>query len=438
MSITGAALTGTPFCLAYTVSGTSYALPSRVYNVSFQASGSPHNAELWLDGAKLTNAVWLASGASQTLRVAVPNDGFTHKLRVVDPGNLGTPAAQSSEITIPSTTACTGVVYVTVSGVTENTETKQKYVNVRLQNTGTISQTFTCRNLLDGKVIHSAINLTPGQISNWVVYVPPDNAVHSVSTEVKLGSAFADDVVLWYTLQGNPPPPPPPDPGAGATDFIPGQTVIIQSAVGSTPLATDGSEWVRLEIAPKNSNSWVPAGPDGGLIMPQDDGTWSSTIFTNPVNYPVGSEWVVRSRRYRDYVESAISTHPFKMIAGTTPTPPVDGGGNPLPSLSAPVITGPINRRQAGGTWLKINGTGVPGDRLEFKTEVVSSWGQGDYTPNAATVGSNGKWETMVFAKKQKDPHEYKVLGYRARALRNNQFSQWSNRLDVTWYHAPK
>jgi hypothetical protein len=314
------------------------------------------------------------------------------------------------------------VVSHVVSAITQNAATNEQYVDVQVSNTGKVSQTYPNRLLLDGVTVGTAIVLTPGQSTTRRITIPADSQLHAISGEVKIGSYYANDPCLWYVVQANAPIPPPPDPSAAAIDFKVGETVIIQSATTSTPLTTDGSEWVLLEISARNAGVWTPVGTGGGLIMPQTDGTWSSTIETNATAYPVG-QWDVRARRFRDYQVSDESKHYFNMITGTiTPV-----------TLATPVITGPTNRSQLGGTWLKIYGTGKPGARLEFQTQRVTAWGQADYTPKPTTVGSNGKWETLVFAKKRDDVHDYKVLGYTCRASQNGLYSAWSNRLDVTW-----
>ncbi|MER5643953.1 hypothetical protein [Streptosporangium sp. NPDC002524] len=436
MAINNAVIDQDPgtFCLAYTSGGVQVPLPNRIHHVNFTCSVT-HNVVLQLDGATITSSYLYSGGATvRDIRLPVPNDGRHHFVKVVDRGVDGTPGAQSASIEVWSD--CTGVVSHVVSAVTQNPATNEQYVDVTVSNTGRIQQAYTNRLLLNGVTVGTEIVLNPGQSATRRITIPADSKQHVIKGEVKIGSSFANDPCLWYVIAANAPIPPPPDPSAGATEFKPGETVIIQSATSSSPLATDGSEWVLMEISPRNAGTWKPVGYEGGLLAPQEDGTWSTAIPTTAATYPVGSQWDVRARRFRNYRESTPTLHYFNMVAGTVPDPPTDGGGNPLPTLTAPTITGPTGRDQAGGTWLKIYGTGTPGARLEFSTERVTAWGQTNYVPEPTTVGANGKWETRVFGKKQVDPHDYKVLGYRARIRQNKQFSPWSNRLDVTWRHA--
>ncbi|GAA3537147.1 hypothetical protein GCM10022419_016210 [Nonomuraea rosea] len=431
MTFSNVALNASKFCLVYTSSGVAMPLANGVHKVDFKANVK-HTAELYLDGVRFTPspALVVAAGATGQIRLPVPNDGRHHFVKVVD---TKTSSASSAEIEVWS--GCVGVVYFVVSTVTQNPATNEQLVDVRMTNSGQVSQAYTTRLLLDGKTVGTQITLNPGQQETRRITIPADSANHVISGEVRIGSAFADDVCLWYVIKGNAAPPVPPDPSDNASQFVPGETVIIQSAVTSTPLATDGSEWVLVEISPRDANTWTPAGTEGGFITPQEDGTWSASIPTNATAFPVGSEWDVRARRFRDYQQSDEVIHYFDMVTGTVTQPPVDGGGTPQPTLNAPVITGPTNRDQWGGTWLTIYGTGTPGARVEFKTERVTAWGQTNYVPKATTVGSNGKWSTQVFAKKQAQPNSYKVLGYRGRIHKNALFSPWSNRLDVTWHH---
>ncbi|WP_043617340.1 hypothetical protein [Nonomuraea candida] len=433
MSFSNVSLDAGAFCLVYSSGGKNYPLHNGVFQVRF-TSTVKHNACLYLDGVKFTATKVVNAGTTTTIRLALPNDGRSHKVRVVDPGGLGTPAAQSSELDV--STPCEGVVYMQVLKIVENAATKEQLVDVVLSHTGKVSETFTVRLLLDGKTVGTQISLTPKVTTYRTVTIPADGKVHTLSGEVKIGSYFADDRVLWYPITGNTPPPVPPDPTANATQFAPGETVVIQSATTSSPLATDGSEWVLLEISRRGTNNWTPAGTEGGFVPPAEDGTWSSTIPTNATDHPVGSQWDVRARRFRDYQESEQVIHYFDMVAGTVPDPPKDPGtGTPQPTLTAPRITGPVNRDQRGGTWLTIYGTGTPGARVEFKTERVTAWGQTNYVPQPTTIGKDGKWSTRVYGKKQRTPHDWKVLGYRGRIYQNKLFSGWSNRLDVTWHH---
>ncbi|MGS2646080.1 hypothetical protein [Streptosporangium sp. G12] len=423
MAINNAAIDQDPgtFCLSYTSGGVVMPLPNRVHHVNFTCSVT-HNVVLQLDGATITSSYLYSGGSTvRSIRLPVPNDGRRHQVKVVDRGINGTPGAQSASIEVWSD--CAGVVSHLVQAITQNPATNEQYVDVSVSNTGGVSQAYTNRLLLDGVTVGTEIVLNPGASAVRRITIPADGKQHVIKGEVKIGSYFANDPCLWYVVQANAAPPPPPDPSDNATQFKVGETVIIQSATTSSPLATDGSEWVLLEASPRNANTWTPVGSEGGMIMPQTDGTWSSTIETNAAKYPVGSQWDLRARRFRDYQASEEVLHYFDMIAGTvTPV-----------TLPTPVITGPVNHSQQGGTWLKIYGTGKPGARLEFRTQRVTAWGQADYTPKPTTVGSNGKWSTLVYAKKRDDVHNYKVLGYSCRASQNGLYSAWSNRLDVTW-----
>ncbi|WP_371784691.1 hypothetical protein [Streptosporangium subroseum] len=425
MSFSNVAIDQDPgtFCLVYTSNGVLMPLPNRVHSVILKASVK-HNAQLYLDGVKFTPSpsTVVASGKTIQIRLPVPNDSRHHFVKVVDPGNLGTAAATSAQIEVWSD--CAGVVTHLVSSTSQNTATNEQFVDVLMTNTGRVSQTFYSRLKLDGQTIVSDISLTPGASTTRRITIPADSKLHAVSAEVKIGSSYSADPALWYVVQALDAPAPPPDPSGEASQFKVGETIIVQSASTSTPLATDGSEWVLLEISPRNANAWTPVGTEAGMINPQADGTWSSTIETNTSKFPVGSQWDLRTRRFRDYQESEEKRHIFNMITGSV---------TQISTPTVPVIVSPLNHSQQGGTWVKLTGTGKPGSRLEFRTQRVTAWGQTDYTPMPTTVGSNGKWETLVYAKKRDDAHDYKILGYSCRASQNGLFSAYSNRLDITW-----
>lgn len=391
-----------------------------------------HNVECLVDGVAIAPpGVWpRAIGGGEVdevpdFYVNIPNDGMTHTVQLMDRGIYGTPFARTITVTLAS--ACTGVLMARVLSKTLNTQTRETYVDVEIYRGDTSSTPWTCRLLVDGRPAGAEITLGPSEPSTTKrITLPPDGSEHLIKAELKAGGTRWSEVpFLWYVVQaanpggggGNPPTQP-------ATQFVPGETVFIQSNNINTPLATDGSEWVLVEIAPTGTtDQWKPAGVEGGLISPDDEGAWWVSIPTDAQDFPSGSQWTVRSRRFRNYQESQAALHYFEMVIGPVP---------PVPGHNPPVCGGPVNHNQPGSSWMDIWGSAIPGAIVSFTTQVVTRWGTIS-VPLAVSTGPNGQWQTRVYDRQQDPDHSFKVVSYRARSTINGQSSDWSAPLEVTW-----
>jgi hypothetical protein len=384
-----------------------------------------HNVALYVDGQQYTPFVKYLDGDGPFLEdFTIPNDGITHTLQFVDDGTRGTPKAKSETKTFKSD--CEGDVMASVAAVTQNVVTRETYVDIQIEGNG------KARVSLDGNVVSPELSVPAGTAQPFRVTLQPDGARHPIKVEMQ--GFFGDDwltdhPVGWFVEQAaDPGGPVTGPPTQDAVDYFPGDTVIIQSAEGTSPIANDGTEWVLVDYAPQGTpGGWIPVGEENGLITPDEDGSWSASLETDPDNFPVGSKWNIRARHFRNYQESAGYVAPFNMVSGSP-----SGGG-----LPTPVITGPLDHTQRGSTWMELRGTGIPGARVEFTVEQLSGWGvQRDiYVPERTTVGRNGRWRTWVYGEARRDPFPFKVVAYRARVRRNGRFSNWSEPLEVTWQY---
>lgn len=379
----------------------------------------PHYVEVWMDGVKVAGPELLTINSSWIFSIFVPNDGRSHQVWLKDPGNQGTSPYETGKHTVSSD--CTGSVKAEVYATNKNA------VDIKVNHTGG-SGTYTCRLTLDGQMIGAEIQVSPStpEVTRRIL-VPPDGKLHLIRGEVRVGSQWSDVPILWYTMStteggggtGNEPSPTEP-----ATEFHPGETIIVQSTEESTPLATDGSEWVLVEISERDQDNWRPVGPDAGLVQPDEDGNWLFSIETNPVDFPVGSQWDLRARRFRNYQPSEPVIKQFNMVAGSP------GGA----TIAVPVITGPY-WDQRSGSWVQLRGTGTPGAVIDFQTELRTPWGRPEPPPSRTTVKANGRWWTWIYAEHWDwwGGPGYKVIAYRARARVHGQTSDWSDWHEVTW-----
>ncbi|GII83299.1 hypothetical protein Ssi03_12890 [Sphaerisporangium siamense] len=405
----------------------AYAIASTRY-WTFAGVESRHNVEILIDGyTAATLGVWPQGDDSfPESWVHIPNDGRSHEVQYVDRGLLGTP--EGSTVPVELASNCPGVLKARVLGQTQNSQSRETFVDVEITRGNTASSPYTCRLVVDGKPAGADIVVNSGETLTRRITIPGDGSKHLIKAELWAGYWASEVPFLWYVVQAMSPgggggiPPTGP-----ASQFVPGETVYVQSNTLSTPLATDGSEWVLVEISPRGTtDQWEPAGVEGGLISPDDDGAWYVSIETNAQDFPVGSQWAIRVRRFRNYQESLAKLAYFDMVAG--PVPPVPGTYEP------PVITGPVNHNQPGSSWMDLWGTGWPGSVMHFDVEHVTEWGTTYYLPLAVSTGPTGQWHTRVYDKQQDPEHDYKVISYRARSSLNGQTSEWSEPREVTWH----
>lgn len=379
-----------------------------------------HNLEVRIDGQRWGVNRYYPVTETVELFIPIPNDGRRHDIEVVDPGGRGTQPTSAA----PGTdylSNCDGPLQFRVQQIVTTPYTGEQTVTVSITGEG------TGRLRLDGSNVGPLISLNGGSGEVRDIIIPADGKKHVIDAQVRapLASDYSENPGIWYVIQAHDGPTGPGDPSQIAEDFVPGESVIVASADDAVPLATDGSEWVFVEISPREQNQWQPAGGDLGMVAPNDDGSWSTTIETNPQDFPVGTGWDVRVRRFRNYQASAPEFAYFDMVSGT-----ISPG-----DLTPPAITAPVNHTQRGNTWCVLEGLGVPGAKVEFSVERVTPWGSLDDPPLTTTVGKTGRWVTFVWGQQRAHPVDYKILGYRARHRVNGHVSDWSNRLDVTWQH---
>ncbi|MEU4726535.1 hypothetical protein AB0G06_43650 [Nonomuraea dietziae] len=394
-----------------------------------------HNVGLFIDGVHYQPYGWTqVTSGSQRWGFDVPNDGLEHKIQLLDDGTRGTPATKSQILTAPDTD-CAGILTFEALGEATHPVTKEKYVKVRVTNTGAVNETLITELYID-PIGTGATYLRPGEEKVLTHKVPADGKVHLVEGRgwrpMPNGSNAYHGGLLHWGIKGNPTPPVPEDPAASATVFTPGEMVYVRSSSTSTPLKTDGSEWVLLEIRKRPGLAEVPepwrlVGTEGGYVLPQQDGSWVSSIQTDATSYPLGSKWDLRARRFQEYRPSEEYLQYFNM--GNS------GGGEP-PQASVPFILGPGSPFPDGimrlNTWVTLYGNGTPGSVIEFQTTTQDS-GITPNTPAPCTVGADGRWQTRVYEYERGPGDEVWVITYRARAKLNDQVTEWSGPLQLWW-----
>ncbi|MER7208532.1 hypothetical protein ABT340_15785 [Streptosporangium sp. NPDC000239] len=403
----------------------NYPLGVGSYEVAAQVT-TTHYVEVQIDGYRRTTPVVWPKGGDSTARfvIEIPNDGQAHTVQLVDTGRLGTVAASSPPLVLTST--CVGVLKAEIVETIPDPQTHAKYVTVKVTHDGETSGTFTSRLTMDGKVSGPEIVLSNGDYEPRTVVIPADGAKHLIKAEIQVNGSWEAAPFLWHVVQADSGSAGPLPSTEETSSFFPGETVIIQAVADARPLASDGSEWMKVEYAPKDTiGLWKPVGEDG-LVKPDADGFWSTALKTNLIEFPAGSQWMVVVRLVRNHHPSWGTLNYFNMIAG----PP----GQPS-TLQAPIISGPLNHNQRGGCWMELFGTGLPGTELVFEVTAVTSWGRVGDTPLKTTVKRDGTWRTYVYSSQPAKPQPYKILRYRAKARIGSQESAWSNPLDVTWHY---
>ncbi|MEO3860117.1 hypothetical protein [Acrocarpospora sp. B8E8] len=391
-------------------------------NVRVTASvDQPHYLGLYYDGFLYAGPWYVTPGSSLNVSSTLPADDKSHSVTLRDTGSNGTAATISASQSQSS--SCSGIIESKILGEETNPTTKQKTVSVWVANNSTSTIPFPYRVLLDGSPVSDS-TLPLGGSASVNVTIQADGQLHKIVTETKAGTSWYPVPILWHSVQGlGAAPPEEPPPAEEATEFVPGETVLIGSLESDTPLATDGSEWVLMEVAREGTENWTPAGAPGGLIYPGEDGSWAASIQTTAATYPVGTDWTVRTRRFRNFAESAVVEHDFIMVAGSVPSIPT----------TPPVIVGPPNHSQHGNSWMWLFGTGTPGSLVEFETEHDDGVGLDIEIPQSTTVGKDGTWRTEVFGMQRSYPTTQGVATYTATSSINGQSSGQSNPLDVTW-----
>lgn len=412
-------------------------LPVATIEVSFTVDAT-HNVGLFLDGVQVYAYGWSqVSSGTHRWGFSVPNDGLEHKIQLLDDGTRGSPATKSQILTAPDTD-CAGILTFEALGEAIHPVTKEKHIKVRVTNTGAVNETLKAQLSVETSPYPSTIvTLKRGEEKVITHRIPADGKVHKVEgigwrPMPNGGDAYHPELLHW-AIKANPAPPPPDDPTASATVFTPGETVYVRSASNSTPLATDGSEWVLLEIRKRPGPTeapepWKLVGTEGGYVLPQHDGSWVSSIQTNAATYPLGSKWDLRARRFREYRPSEEYLQYFNMG---------NSGGNPPPKPSVPFILGPNSPFPDGvmrlNTWVTVYGSGTPGSVIEFQVTTTDE-GITPNTPASCTVGADGRWQTRVYEyERNGDASEVWVLTYRARAKLNGEVTDWSGPLQVWW-----
>ncbi|SFI81640.1 hypothetical protein SAMN05216275_10568 [Streptosporangium canum] len=409
----------------YTAAVGNYPLGATAYLVSAKVD-TTHYVEVQIDGyRKTTPVIWPKDGDSiAKFSIEIPNDGRSHTVQIVDTGRLGTTAAASTSVTL--TSACPGVLKAEVVETIPNPTTREKYVTVKVSHDGETSGTFTGRLLMDGKVSGPEITLSNGDYQPRTITIPADGGKHLIEAETRLNDGWLGATAfLWFVVQADSLGGGPLPISQETSQFFPGDTVIIQAIDDARPLATDGSEWVKLDYAPKDTTGlWKPVGD--GLFRPDEEGFWFATLKTNPTDFPAGSQWAIAVRKVRKHQPTYGTLNHFTMIAG----PP-----DPVPPLAAPIIAGPLNHNQRASTWMELFGTGLPGSDLIFEVTRVTEWGNATQVPQRTTVKRDGTWRTHVYSEQSTKPLPYKILRYRAKAVMGGQESPFSNSLDVTWHY---
>ncbi|MGN9782769.1 hypothetical protein ACTMTF_15155 [Nonomuraea sp. ZG12] len=416
--------------------------PVPVGNVGFRiVVDRAHTVGIFVDNVLLPNSEWpIDTSSTYTIQLKVPNDGLDHKIQFIDDGTHGNPAAKSSILTAPAID-CAGFITFEALGEATHPVTKEKYVKVRVANTGAVNETLLADLFIDPSATFAEY-LEPGESKVITGVVPADGNYHQVEgrawrIQPDGGFAFHGHLMSWG-IKANPTPPPAEDPTSSATVFTPGETIYVSSATDSTPLAVDGSEWILLEIRERPEAAEIPEpwrliGTEGGFVLPQQDGSWVSSILTDETSYPLGTKWDLRARRFQEYRPSEEYLQYFNM--GET------GGEEPEPP-SIPFILGPNSPFPDGimrlNTWVTLYGSGTPGSVIEFQAAHTSSGSEGEETitpntPASCTVGADGRWQTRIYEFERGPYSEVWIVAYRARAQLNGQTTEWSGPSTLWW-----
>ena len=393
---------------------------SKKYRLMFLMDGKPFGGYQWTVNKryKYNKTTKSKEEIDTVVYVDVPSDGRNHSIALKD---IAT-SEKSSDTSLTSI-GCEGGVVPTVESLTEDPATGEKKYTISLYHDARVNKNLTGYVYLNGALVGSAIPLKPRQKAFRDVVVPATGQDYTISTAYTYGKTWARQT-MWFVVESNDPPVTDPVTWTSVTSFDAGETVVVTSAVGEEPLATDGSEWILLEYAPHGTTNWNFI-EDGGLVEPSSDGTWSYQIDTGTgTPFLISTSWDIRARRYRDYVESETVIHNFT-ITNITYIPP----GTPVP---APKLLSPVNKTAKGGTRVYLSGTGVAGARLTFRRRLLTDWGTQGPVPATCTVGKDGKWKTWVMADKI-GVHSYKRIAYSCRATVNGRTSAWSNEQTVRW-----
>ncbi|WP_431911714.1 hypothetical protein [Nonomuraea jabiensis] len=422
---------GTP---SITCQVSSQGYPYGLAAVSFQFTPTvTHTVEVLVDGFPdgIGKQRW-TGGTTANANTFIPADGKSHTIRLVDDGTSGTPAAESIQVTV-SGESCGKVLSYEVTAEATHPVTKQKYIDVTVTHTGSSSLRFQ-----GGVQAYSSSDpssrqwtglLAPGESEIVQVVIPANGLLHVLKGFMqKEGDSSGFTSALWHVVRAF---NPPPDPAENATEFFPGETVIITSSPAATPLATDGSEWVMLELrerAPigQTPNPWTLVGTEGGLVPPRQDGTWVSSIETSSEAFPIGSKWDVRSRRFRAFKPSEEHIEYFDMINPDNVPPP--------PPPAKPVITSPASgyRHTSTVILVPISGTGTPGSTIGFKLDVIQTSLELPWDlPMPCTVDADGNWTTHI--SRESSYLGDTTIAYSARAKRNGLYSEWSDPVNIVW-----
>ncbi|MEU7830379.1 hypothetical protein [Nonomuraea sp. NPDC049129] len=413
--------------------GLNYPIPSGDCWIDYSASGTAHNTRVHLDGVAITVSDPIDADTPAGERLYwIPNDGLKHTVTVIDDGTKGTTAARSTETIVPII-PCDGLLAFDVLGESTHPITREKYVHVSVTHTQMANKPlwvefYRTLDYSSGPQVEIMdFWISPGERRIVKVVIPADAKRHAVYTKFRFGNSY-DGQGLWYTTQANYPPPPVEDPSKIPAVFLPGETIVVDSSPTGTPLATDGSEWVMLEISSRDADTWTPVGTEGGFITPQQDGTWTASIPTDSVTFPKGSKWDLRARRFREFRPSEEVIRQFDIDTSDVPTPPPP---------ARPLILGESDLPKLG-TWLNLVGTGTPSSVIEF--EAVSTDPGGSEAqisvPPSTTVGPDGTWKTRIRQSTPTNSLGSAPVAYRARARLNGATSEWSPAYGVTWQNA--
>ncbi|MFI6319755.1 hypothetical protein ACIBG8_19630 [Nonomuraea sp. NPDC050556] len=398
------------------------------FNVKVSGSG---NVTILVDGFYSAWTLNLGTNGSSNITVQVPNDGMDHRLVAVDDGTQG--AVSTAELQLPRT-SCTGALLLRYLGSATHPVTKETHVKIKASHTGIHQEPLAAGISVPGlgTVLFETLNAKEERVLTFKL--PADGVEHHIDgTHYRStpGGGFTGSRYphLSVTVRSNQPPPPAEDPIASAPYFSPGETVFVRSAPGSTPMATDGSEWVLLEIRKRPESGqpvppWKLTGTEKGFVLPSQDGSWSSSIQTNSATFPVGSKWDLRTRRFREFRSSNESLQYFNM--GSAPIP--------KPQLDRPYILAPLTN-QSYDTWVTLAGTGTPGSIIEFSATDKTAAPSPPQVPPPTTVGSDGMWSSRI-TEHPVDPnnyYEYRHVVYRARASLNGEATAWSDGLSVNY-----
>ncbi|WP_026415386.1 hypothetical protein [Actinomadura oligospora] len=397
----------------------------RTHRVYVMLDGVRYGSQMWtlgvLQAVELdpkTGKIVKKRPLDSTLYVDVPSDALPHQigLKAVDGATTGDTALYSAD--------CIGGVKGTVKSYSVDPASMERHYQVQLAHTGTPAVNLSAYVWLDGRQVGGPITLKPGQAVTRDVVVPADAKLHVISTGYRNRKQLISPT-MWHALTAETAPVIDKPGWTPVTTFKAGETVVITSAVGEAPLATDGSEWMLLEYSKAGTSTWVPLGDaeTDGLVAPDDDGTWSYQLDTSKAPFASGGSWDIRATRYQDYRASDQVVHSFAISGTLTP---------PTSPFTAPRITAPTNHTARSGQRVTLRGTGPAGARLEFRRRLVTKWGEAGPVPAPCTVGKDGKWSTWVIAEKV-GSHSYKKIAYSCRASRNGRTTAWSNELTIRW-----